>query len=232
VKIEKLRNSLDFIECLEGACKANSQLSPQDNERLWNPPRELLDTSNPALRHAVKTFMGADTPVTVEAFNAVRDAALEWHPNDFFPSFYQTQKTLAEWSGINAIECDMCPNSCIAYTGPFADLEKCPYKDCSKPNKLCHGIRQASAKFWTIPIGPFLQSLCRNPKTAKEMKYWREWDKKIWERSTITPEQWEDIFDGSDYVKLVRDGTIKPTDMVLIFSIDGAQLYAHKSSDC
>ncbi|KAJ7325831.1 hypothetical protein DFH08DRAFT_926289, partial [Mycena albidolilacea] len=70
VKIEKLRNSLDFIEHLEGACKADSQLSPQDNERLWNPPRELLDTSNPALRQAVKTFMGADTPITVETFNA------------------------------------------------------------------------------------------------------------------------------------------------------------------
>ncbi|KAK7044940.1 hypothetical protein R3P38DRAFT_183663 [Favolaschia claudopus] len=101
VKIEKLRNSLDFIEKLEGACKANSQMSPEDNERLWNSPQMQLDTSDPAMRQAIKTFIGADTPITIETFNAVRDAAIERHPNDFFPSFYQTQKTLAEclhWS--------------------------------------------------------------------------------------------------------------------------------------
>ncbi|KAJ7051941.1 hypothetical protein C8F01DRAFT_1091141 [Mycena amicta] len=118
----------------------------------------------------------------------------------------------------------MCPNSCIAYTGPFAALDKCPYEECGEPRydqvKLRHGVRMARAKFWTIPLGPYLQSLWRNPETAKEMKYRRGCDEKIHQRSTVTPDQWDDIFDGSDYVKLVRDGVIKPTDMVLMFSID------------
>jgi hypothetical protein len=70
VKIEKLRISLQFIVALESACKENSQLTPGYDERLWNPPCTLLDTSDPGLRQALKTFTGADAPVTEETFNA------------------------------------------------------------------------------------------------------------------------------------------------------------------
>ncbi|KAJ7829601.1 hypothetical protein B0H14DRAFT_2256040, partial [Mycena olivaceomarginata] len=131
--------------------------------------------------------------------------------------------------GVSPIETDMCPNSCIAYTGPFSKLDKCPYPDCSEPQydqaKLQKGFHEARAKVWTIPIGPYLQSLWRHPETAKEMKYCRDCERKIRERTTVTPDSWSDIFDGADYVKLVRDGVIQPNDMVLLFSIDGAQLY-------
>ncbi|KAJ7303061.1 hypothetical protein DFH08DRAFT_722303, partial [Mycena albidolilacea] len=206
-KIEKLRISLQFIEALESACKENSQLTPGDDERLWNPPCTLLDTSDPGLRQALKTFMGADAPVTEETFNAFWDAALERHPDDDFPTFYKTKMALAELTGVSPIETDMCPNSCIAYTGPFSELDKCPYPDCSEPQydqaKLQKGFHEARTKFWTIPIGPYLQSLWRHPETAKEMKYCRNCDRKIRERTTVTPDSWSDIFDGADYVKLV-----------------------------
>lgn len=233
VKIEKLSVSLDFIEALESACKENSQLSAADNERLWNPPRKQVDTSDPALRQALRTFMGADAPVTVETFNAFRDGALERHPNAPFPSFYKTKKSLEQLTGVCTIETDMCPNSCIAYTGPFSELDKCPYPKCGEPRydqaKLRQGICEARAKFSTIPIGPYIQALWRHPETAEELKHRR---KHHGTASEAESEQWEDIFHGSDYANLVRDGVIKPTDMVLLFSIDGAQLYAHKASDC
>ncbi|KAJ6542436.1 hypothetical protein B0H10DRAFT_1645826, partial [Mycena sp. CBHHK59/15] len=164
--IEKLNVSLDFIEALETACKASSQLSAADNERLWNPPRERLDTSDPGLRQALRTFMGADAPITEETFNAFRDSALERHPNAPFPSFYKTKRKLEELTGVSTMETDMCLNtysSCIAYTGPFAKLDKCPYPKCGEPRydqaKLRHGVRVARAKFWTIPIGPYIQAL-------------------------------------------------------------------------
>lgn len=41
-----------------------------------------------------------------------------------------------------------------------------------------------------------------------------------------------DFFDGSDYVEAVMDGRITSDDMVLVLSIDGAQLYRNKVSDC
>ncbi|KAJ7617321.1 hypothetical protein FB45DRAFT_1034612 [Roridomyces roridus] len=236
VKIEKLRISLRFIEALESACRANSQLSPEDNDRLWNPPREPLGL-DPAYRHALQIFMGADSPITEETFNTIRAANMaRFGDGEEFPSFYQTKSKLAALTGITCIETDMCPQSCIAYTGPFAELDKCPYPDCNEPRydqaKLAHGVREARAKFWTIPVGPFLQCLWRNPETAKEMKFRRETDEKIRSGATRNAKKWDDITAGTDYEQLVKDGTIRPTDMVLLFSIDGAQLYAHKESDC
>ncbi|ETW85803.1 hypothetical protein HETIRDRAFT_311270, partial [Heterobasidion irregulare TC 32-1] len=36
------------------------------------------------------------------------------------------KKKVAELTGITSIIHDMCTNTCIAYTGPYADLDKCP----------------------------------------------------------------------------------------------------------
>jgi hypothetical protein len=43
---------------------------------------------------------------------------------------------------------------------------------------------------------------------------------------------YRDFFDGIDYIEAVRAGKITLDDMVLIFSIDSAQLYRNKASDC
>jgi hypothetical protein len=41
-----------------------------------------------------------------------------------------------------------------------------------------------------------------------------------------------DFFDGSDYITAVRSGKIKSQDNILMISVDGAQLYRNKTSDC
>ena len=43
---------------------------------------------------------------------------------------------------------------------------------------------------------------------------------------------YNDIFWESDYITAIVDGRIKSDDMCLMFSIDGAQLYTLKASDC
>jgi hypothetical protein len=43
---------------------------------------------------------------------------------------------------------------------------------------------------------------------------------------------WSDFIDGSDYIHAVAEGKIKDDDTVLMMSIDGAQLYKSKASDC
>lgn len=40
------------------------------------------------------------------------------------------------------------------------------------------------------------------------------------------------FFDGADYLEAAQDGRIGPDDMVLMLSVDGAQLYQHKASEC
>jgi hypothetical protein len=43
---------------------------------------------------------------------------------------------------------------------------------------------------------------------------------------------YDDIFCGEAYLNAVQHGEIKPGDMILMLSIDGAQLYESKASDC
>jgi hypothetical protein len=43
---------------------------------------------------------------------------------------------------------------------------------------------------------------------------------------------YEDYIHGRDYLEAVIRGDIKDTDIVILGSIDGAQLYRNKQSDC
>ncbi|EJF55588.1 hypothetical protein DICSQDRAFT_73401, partial [Dichomitus squalens LYAD-421 SS1] len=42
----------------------------------------------------------------------------------------------------------------------------------------------------------------------------------------------EDVFFAEEYLRLVDNGTILEDDLVLMLSLDGAQLYESKQSDC
>lgn len=46
------------------------------------------------------------------------------------------------------------------------------------------------------------------------------------------PDYFKDFFDGSNYIDAVCDGRIGPDDIVLMLSINGAQLYLMKALDC
>jgi hypothetical protein len=66
------------------------------------------------------------------------------------------------------------------------------------------------------------------------MMYRRRCTEKMMEELGATNgvrEVFRDFFDGSDYIKQVREKNIKDNDMVLVLSLDGAQLYRNKASD-
>ncbi|KAJ6479925.1 hypothetical protein C8R47DRAFT_983086 [Mycena vitilis] len=135
----------------------------------------------------------------------------------------------------------MCPDSCIAYTGPWAELEVCT--KCGKsrwdPIRLESSggeTKVAARKFETIPIGPVLQALWRSKESAKRMGHRQRRTAEIRAQRTddgkIRIDTYDDIYHGKEYLTLVEDGTLTDDDSLLMFSIDGAQLYAMKQSDC
>src|SRR5271170_4952840 len=83
-------------------------------------------------------------------------------------------------------------------------------------------------------IGPQLQALWRSPKGAEDIKYCQRRTSKLLaelqENEGNIP-LYDDILCGADYLQKVVDGEITDDDMVLMLSIDGAQLYKNKSSD-
>jgi hypothetical protein len=94
-------------------------LTPVDAvERLRNPPHQFPDITDPDLILSLK-FYFANT--TVKAYNTIRDATMERHPDDDIYSHHRIKRTAAELSGVVPIVHDMCPNTCLAFTGPYVD---------------------------------------------------------------------------------------------------------------
>jgi len=107
-------------------------------------------------------------------------------------SYYSIIRRLAVLSGLEALYFDCCPNSCLAYTGDYADLDQCP---------LCDQTRFREGTDWKprrqfcyIPLIPRLQNLFANPKTVKEILYRFNYQ--------AIPNIISDVFDSEHYKKL------------------------------
>ena len=150
-------------------------------------------------------------------------------------TYHNVKKLVTHLTGIVPIIRDMCDKSCVAYTGPFAEYDHCPKCGESRYDPALTG-KIPRKQFHTFPIAPQLQAIWRTPEGADSMGYCASFTDKIIhelqenDRRHISP--YVDFFNGSDYLDAVQDGRIAPTDMVLMMSIDGAQLYLSKESDC
>ncbi|KAG1808040.1 uncharacterized protein BJ212DRAFT_1449163 [Suillus subaureus] len=130
----------------------------------------------------------------------------------------------------------MCPDTCVAFTGPFANLTHCPicHTEHYDPIKLCTSGGQmyvARQKFVTIPLGAQLQALWRDLGQAQEMSYLQEETQCLLAKLQTNGgviDVFDDFFKGCEYIQAVQWGDIKPDDVVLMISLNGAQLYESK----
>jgi hypothetical protein len=239
--IDDLKLTMSFIRALRQATldDPGMKLDAKALERLRNPPREPLDVNNSEFLFSLKNFLHL-TNSAEKTYDNIRATYLEHHPDKNMLSYYQVEQRIKTITGIESIIHDMCPNSCLAYTGPFAHIEDCPM--CGTPRydqirlAATGGKEKVSVqKFHTIPLGPQLQALWRDPESANRVQYCERCTREILEeleRNHGHIESYDDFFHGSDYLEAVRDGRIDSNSMVLMLSFDGAQLYQSKASDC
>ncbi|CAL1697464.1 unnamed protein product [Somion occarium] len=241
LKIWELKIAQDFINELHTASLDDSKLSQAAIKRLRNTPRTATpETMDPLLRLSIEIYLATEN-ASQKMYNEIRDAFHRCYPNDKLLSYDEVKNCLAELTGIYPLLEDMCPNSCIAFTGPFKKLDKCPLCGAARydEHKLAAsgGKEKVGRSFYTIPIGPQVQALLRSPQTAEHMHYRKELIAQITEtmKNAHPPgfmEAYEDIFHGSDFLAVHEWGDIGPDDILLMLSIDGAQLYQNKQSDC
>lgn len=166
----------------------------------------------------------------------MRDALIRYNPAEPILSYDIVKRRITEISGVAPIQEDMCINTCIAFTGPFSELDICP--ECAEPRydewKSRADKKVGRRQFYTLPIGPQLQALWRSPDSARKMRHRSERMQQIIDELEQTGKiaEYDDIYQGSDYLCAVNEGKITANDMVLLLSIDGAQLYQSKHSDC
>ncbi|GJF00590.1 hypothetical protein PsYK624_168830 [Phanerochaete sordida] len=130
----------------------------------------------------------------------------------------------------------MCVNSCVGFTGPFADLDKCP--KCNEQrfeDSLPGKPRKPRQQFLTNPIGPQIQAAWCSPESATAMKYCQQRTRTVLKDLQTNGNrvlELDDWIHGAEYIEAVRRGDITDDSTTLMLSLNGAQLYRNKQSDC
>jgi len=228
-------NALQFIhELRSNPSIADEKLDDETKQRLRSPPTEI-PTLTADERLCIRLFL-ADTDGSERIYNETCAAIQECFPESELLSHYLVKKKVAELTGVVSILEDMCPNSCVAYTGPLKDAETCPHCGEARYDAelAARGTKKPRQQFNTFPIGPQIQARYRSPSGADDMRYRRDIMEEIMAelRATGRLDNVEDIPYGSDFWDAYQRGQIAPDDVCLLFSMDGAQLYEHKASNC
>ena len=230
-RIEHVNLAQKFIQEISAATLENGNLGADVIEHLQNPEEGPADISDPNIRLALDLFMACEKS-SQNTYSSVREAMLRRFPETELLSYHSVKKLIADITGVVAVMDDMCINSCHAFTGPFAELEACSI--CSEPRydpiqRECTGKNIPRQQACTILLGPQIQALRRSPKSAQAMRYR---DRKIQEiLESIGDPVYDDLFSGSDILKLCKDLKLTTDDTTLSFSFDGAQLQKNKKSD-
>ncbi|KAL6302645.1 hypothetical protein BKA93DRAFT_736457 [Sparassis latifolia] len=171
-RLSEMKLSMEFICALEQASLDDEgmRLDADTLEHLRNPPRTTVDVTDPSLRLVLDLFLAVGNS-SQETYNTVRDAIMRRYPDDILSSYVQIKCQVAELSGVVSLIHDMCINSCLAYMGPFSALETCPKCGESRYDPIQLAVsggqkKIACQEFHTIPIGPQLQALRRDPASV------------------------------------------------------------------
>ena len=238
IHLPHLQTANSFVRLVRDATLENSNLPDHIINRLRNPPRGKPAELDPDLRYSLDLFIST-LAGSEQTYNDARRASLRRHPDDNLLSIAQVKSTIEELTGVVAVKDDMCKESCLAFVGPFSDLEVCPICETPrfKPVEQTNGkTRIPQAQFSTMLLTPQLQALWASPETAADMHYRQDYTEELLRTcrnadGELEPSLYNDIFSGSRYLALVERGELKPEDMTLMFSIDGLQLYSYKQSD-
>ena len=167
--LPKLQQAMAFITTVRNASFQDPIAKTTDTmlTRLRDPPQAPIQIDSPGVRHSISVYLAlehASRNAYERVIKSTRENFLGAPGVETCLRFGAVEDLLAAYTGIEPIEHDMCPNSCIGFTGPFETLETCPICNTSRWNQArlaaSHGRLKIPAKtFKTIPLGPQLQAL-------------------------------------------------------------------------
>ena len=120
----------------------------------------------------------SDSHGTVKAYNAHAQVLAEATQKEIL-SLYKVKQLAMDLTGIRPTFVDMCPNSCMAFTGDAKNQSTCSYshngKDCTEPRYRSRKNPRAKPKpratMLYMPITPIIQAFYANAETSKEMRH-------------------------------------------------------------
>ena len=213
---------------------ASLEVTAMDSEDVFSlhnpkPGFDLLDPS-PLLCSIPHFINNAST--SRNHYNGICEIEELHNPKDPLLSFDQVKHHIWWLSGVVLIEHNMCPNSCVAYTGPYDDkLGCCP--QCTTPRHF-PGTTRPQKWFSTIPIRPIIQPLYGSCELAEHMHYLK---RKLAKNLAYVRahggrlSRYNDTACGRDLLAAWDSESFGCSDIALQFFIDGAQLRPDQPSE-
>ncbi|OBZ65434.1 hypothetical protein A0H81_14606 [Grifola frondosa] len=237
-QINEVEISNEFIRRLRNATLATSGIPEKDLDRLLNPPQAPLDISDPILRLSLDIYLAVDRSSN-QTYNDIRDALLRYNQSIEIYTHDTIKNKVKELTGVYSLPTDQCVNTCLAFTGPFETMDKCPVCGEARYDPLKPEKKIPRCVFHTILLGPQVQASRRTKQGAQEAQYRAEVTAKALEEM-LPPgtdpkgflNQYGDVHHGTDILEATYSGNISDKDFAVMFSVDGAQLYRNKASDC
>ena len=110
-----------------------AQFTAEELAALLDPQEtDSSPEDDPYLRFSIRNFISL-LGCAQEKYEEIRQNYLDLHPNAPVLSYDQVKRRLRNVTGIVTWEDHMCVNTCVAFTGPFAELEHCPNPKCAEP---------------------------------------------------------------------------------------------------
>ena len=231
------RNVPDVIIQLQEKLLKGYKLPPYPDQAPSQPalsPAEIW-----SLHHY---FAWVESNGTVKAYNA-HALVLSHATKEEILSLHKVRKLALDLAGLTTSFMDMCPKSCMAYTGDFESNAFCTQ---SKKGKVCHEPRyqpqqgssrakpKPRAKMLHIPIMPIIQAYYASDATSHQMCHRDYCLKETLEALVIGAGVKKSKFSDSSihayHYKKMGLFTAK-TDVALAISSDGAQLTVKKQSN-
>lgn len=235
--LHHLRLAEAFIIAVRAGTLEDDDLDSMALDMLRNPPTDTLDLDCPVLSLSLEIYLSLDNSSMGE-YEKIR--AIVEKRGLHMLSLQQAKRKAMELSGVSPVYADMCVNTCVAYTGPYEHLRLCP--TCgenrfeNRPTRpgSSRQKRVARRRFLTIPLGPQVQAIFRSARGAEAMSYRSRCTLQLIKeyQPGIPLPLLKDYTYSTQYLDAVKDGLVNDDDIFIMLSMDGAQLYAHKQSDC
>ena len=205
-----------------------------DEEQQWksdeynkfrHPPHFKLEVDDPQLCLSLKIYFSLSRNLPEHCYEEIQQSIIECYPDCQMLSFDQVCSRLWSMMGIMPLYFDMCVEACMAFTGAFCKLLKCIFREEDHYKSVAHSDKPSSTpchQSVTLPIGPQLQALWHYPRTVANIHDRLHRTEKYLDKGI---DAYHDVLCGSEYLDLVRQGHIGKDDMIVVQSVDKAQIY-------
>jgi hypothetical protein len=206
-----------------------------------SPPPQLTASEMLSLQHYVAWKKSNGTELAYKLHAQV----LQNSTQEEILSLYSVRKLAKQLTELWPNQIDMCPRSCMAYTGKFAELESCIYvrggKICGesrykpKPKSRPNAVDKPRAQMMFLPVTASLKAMFANEETSQLLRYRDKCLQKALHLVGTAPQsvKYSDFADSEVHMHHYKNMNLfqDSRDVAFVLSTDGAQLTMGKQSD-